>query len=310
MVVGGKDRGPVLVTGASSGIGYDIAVRLASMGCPVFATVRNAADADRIAGICGLEPILLDVREPGMVEAAAALVERRGTGLSGLVNNAGIGGLGLLATWSDFEMRDIFEVNVFGVHRMTNAFLGMLVSSRGRIVNIGSQGGTIAPRYYGPYTMTKHALEAYTDVLAVEMEPYGVGVSIVQPGGIVTNAGRNSIEGTLERFARAAGPFADEAAQVLSSFRQPPPDDSVEGEESETRRRPSPPSIVTDAVLDALFSETPKRRYLVGTKWEGDRVLNALIGRLLDENDNPAHGYSRDELVAILDRHLAGRAGG
>jgi hypothetical protein len=67
---------------------------------------------------------------------------------------------------------------------------------------------------------------------------------------------------------------------------------------------------VSDAVLDALFSDHPKRRYLVGTRWEGDRVLDALIGRLLDENDNPAHGYSRDELVAMLDRHLAARIGG
>ena len=67
--------------------------------------------------------------------------------------------------------------------------------------------------------------------------------------------------------------------------------------------------IVAEVVYDALFAPTPKLRYLVGTKWEGDRVLNALMSKLLDENDNPKHGYSRDELIALLDRHLAARSG-
>jgi hypothetical protein len=132
-------------------------------------------------------------------------------------------------------------------------------------------------------------------------------VSIVQPGGIVSSVGANSMPGTRARFLRATPPFKEEAERVLAAFDEPPP--SGEEEESETNRKPSSPEIVSVAVYDALFSKTPKLRYLVGTKWEGDRVLNALISKLLDENDNPQHNYSRDELVALLDRHVSERAG-
>jgi NAD(P)-dependent dehydrogenase (short-subunit alcohol dehydrogenase family) len=190
---------------------------------------------------------------------------------------------------------------------MTNAFVRLLLESKGRIVNIGSQGGIITSRYYGPYTMTKHALEAYTLCLNLELAPYGIWVSIVQPGGIVSNAGLNSLPGTIARFQRAAPPFKEEAEQVLAGFNQPSQPD-YDKEESETNRKPSSPEIVSIAVYDALFSEKPKLRYLVGTKWEGDRVINALIDKLLDENDNPQHNYSRDELVTLLDRHISQRS--
>jgi short-subunit dehydrogenase len=203
-------------------------------------------------------------------------------------------------------MYDIFNVNVFGPHRMTNAFVRLLIESKGRIVNIGSQGGTITSKYYGPYTMTKHALEAYTVALHQELEPYGVQVSIVQPGGIISNIGENMQAGTMAHFQRAQPPFKEEAELVLQSFSEesePNPDEP----ESATNRKPSSPEIVWDAVQDALFAEKPKLRYLVGTRWEGNRVINALIAKLLDENDNPQHNYSREELIALLDQHLAQR---
>jgi hypothetical protein len=123
--------------------------------------------------------------------------------------------------------------------------------------------------------------------------------------------GRNAFPGMLARFERAEPPFRDEAQAVLESFNQPPEPAPAEGaQESEQNRKPSPPAIVTQAVLDALFSPAPKLRYLVGTKWEGERVLNALLEKLLDENDNPLHGYSRDQLVAMLDQHLESRQAG
>jgi hypothetical protein len=93
---------------------------------------------------------------------------------------------------------------------------------------------------------------------------------------------------------------------VLEAFNQPGEPDKDE-EESATNRKPSSPEIVSKAVYHALFAERPKKRYLVGTKWEGDRVIHALIEKLLDENDNPQHHYTRDELVALLDQHLNNR---
>jgi len=241
------------------------------------------------------------------------------------VNNAGLGDLGMLSTWTDEEMLRIFDVNVFGPHRITNAFLPLLLASQGRIVNIGSQGGILSKKYYGPYTMTKHAVETYTETLRAELEDYGVLASVVQPGGITTNIGEASHAGTVARFERAVAPFREEADAILGYLTAPPPEaepssadeakaaseaaggSAAAASESETDRKPSSPEIVAVAVYDALFSPMPKLHYLVGTRWEGDRVLNALVAKLLDENDNPQHNYSREQFVALLDKHIAER---
>jgi NAD(P)-dependent dehydrogenase (short-subunit alcohol dehydrogenase family) len=297
---------PILVTGASTGIGNHLVKYLAARGHIVYGTARKEDDLAALGTIENVVPIRLDVRNAEEIREAVNLVAGRGTGLYGLVNNAGLGELGMLPFWTNEDVLNIFNVNVFGPYRMTNAFLPLLLESKGRIVNIGSQGGVITSKYYGPYTMTKHALEAYTVTLNYELDPHGVQASIVQPGGIISNIGANSMPATVARFKRATAPFAEEAEQVLASFDQEPTPEE-DGEESETRRKPSSPEIVAIAVYDALFSERPKTRYLVGTKWEGDRVLDELIAKLLDENDNPQHNYSRDQLVALLDRHILDR---
>lgn len=297
---------PVLVTGASSGIGRHLCQYLAERGQPVYGTVRNEDDFSALQTVENVTPLLLDVRNAGQIAQAVETITQAGTGLYGLVNNAGLGGLGLHCTWSDEELFEIFDVNVFGPHRMTNAFLPLLFESHGRVVNIGSQGGMISKKYFGPYTMTKHALEAYTVSLNEELSPYGVRVSIVQPGGIVSNIGRNAEAGMIARFQRAQEPFRKEIEQVMAIFTEIK-EEEEQVEESESNRKPSSPEIVSVAVYDALFSPTPKLRYLVGTQWEGDRVLNALVEKLLDENDNPQHSYSREQLIAMLDRHMTAR---
>jgi len=303
----------VLVTGASSGIGNATAGYLAERGCRVYGTVRNEQAAAELRKIPNVVPLMLDVTKPDEIAEAVRTVTEAGHGLYGLVNNAGLGELGMVSTWIDEELFHMFDVNVFGPFRMTNAFLPLLVESKGRVVNIGSQGGMLSKNYYGPYTMTKHAIEAFTETLRAELEPYGVLASVIQPGGIATNIGAASHEGTVARFRRAQPPFREEAEQILGFLTALPPggasanDDATAQEESESNRKPSSPMIVAEAVYDALFSPAPKLRYLVGTKWEGDRVINALLSKLLDENDNPKHNYSREQLVALLDQHLAGR---
>lgn len=302
----------VLVTGASSGIGNATARYLAERGCLVFGTVRNETAAAALRRIPNVVPLTCDVTKPDEIAEAVRTVFEAGHGLFGLVNNAGLGELGMVSTWTDEELFHMFDVNVFGPFRMTNAFLPLLVASKGRIVNIGSQGGMLSKNYYGPYTMTKHAIEAYTETLRAELEPYGVLASVVQPGGVATNIGAASRDGTVARFWRAQPPFREEAEQILAYFSAPPPPqedtaDDASAAESEANRKPSSPTIVAEAVYDALFSPAPKLHYLVGTKWEGDRVLNALMAKLLDENDNPKHNYSREQLVALLDQHIKGR---
>jgi NAD(P)-dependent dehydrogenase (short-subunit alcohol dehydrogenase family) len=297
---------PILVSGAGSGIGNHLTRRLAELGHPVFAAARRPADLARLAEIPGVEPVAMDVRRDDDVRRAVAQVEARGLGLYGLVNNAGLGGLGPLAFWSEAELLEIFDVNALGPIRLTRAFLPLLLGARGRVVNIGSQGGSISMRYYGPYAMTKHAIEAFTTALAQELDPYGVRVSVVQPGGVATSIGEKSIAGTLERFRRMTPPFAEEGRAVLESFEAEPPAHADDEPESATNRKPSAPEIVAVAVLDALFSKSPRERYLVGTRWEGQRVIDALMDRLLDANDCPTLGHSLAELIGMLEAR-AGR---
>ena len=298
---------PVMVTGASSGIGLHLTERLAALGHRVFATARKRADLERLSAIEGVIPIEVDLRDPAAIERAAAAVAEHGLGLYGLVHNAGLGGLGFLTTWSEEELREIFQVNVFAPIQLTRACLPMLVTSRGRVVHIGSQGGSISMRYYGPYTMTKHALEALNVALGDELAPHGVPVSIVQPGGVVSAIGENAMPGILERFRRAGPPFEEEARAVLASIAEEEPAASEDEPESATNRKPSSPEIVAVAVLDALFASEPRARYLVGTRWEGGRVLRALLDRLLDANDCPTLRYSEDELIAMLRERAASR---
>ena len=297
----------ILVTGASTGIGRDIVEKLSTEGYIVFATVRNDEDFQELEKMNNVFPLSVDVRNAEDVIQAREFVEEKGFGLYGIVNNAGIGGIGFFSTWTDEELLDIFNVNVFGVHRISNAFVDLVVESKGRIVNIGSQGGMTTSKFFGPYTMTKHALEAYTTSLNEEMLPYDVWVSVVQPGGIISDIGKNSMSGMIARLERAKPPFKEEADAILDSMNQPPPPQDGEQPESAANRKPSHPKIVTEAVMDALFSVNPKMRYLVGTKWEGDRVIRGLIERLLDENDNSQHDYSKDDLVSMLDEAIKNR---
>jgi NAD(P)-dependent dehydrogenase (short-subunit alcohol dehydrogenase family) len=190
---------PVLVTGAGSGIGLAIVQALRAAGRPVWAGARRDVHLQQLAGL-GAWPLRLDVREPVQVQAAAAAVhahrQATGQGLAGLVHNAGVGGIAPLAGWPDDDLLALFDTNVFGPHRLTNALLPALQAAQGRIVCIGSMGGSITSPTMGPYTMSKHALEAYAECLRQELAPHGVAVSIVQPGAVATDIGDNGARAT------------------------------------------------------------------------------------------------------------------
>lgn len=299
-------RRAIIVTGASSGIGLAITRHLAGQGHRVYAGARKPDDLAALAEIANVQPLRLDVRSADEVQAARELVTAQGLGLYGLVNNAGVGELGPLLGWSEAQLQRLFDINVYGPHRMTNALMPLLLASRGRIVNIGSQGGSITSRYFGPYTMTKHALEAYTQALQLELAPHGVAVSIVQPGGVATRVGENAQGATQAHFEQTPEPLRAEALQVLAAMSKPAPPRSDEPE-SATNRKLSDPAIVCTAVQEALFSDRPRLRYMVGTEWEGNRVLHALLDKLLDANDGSSLHYPRERLIALLDEHLAAR---
>src|SRR5919106_2030523 len=164
-----------LVTGASSGIGQACAVRLLHNGWRVLAGVRREGDAPD-----GTEEILLDVTDAEQIQAAARLVD----GLDGLVNNAGIALAAPLEFVPPEELRHQLEVNLIGQVAVTQALLPALRRAKGRVVFMGSIAGRSALPFLGPYAASKHALEAAADSLRIELRPFGVGVSIVEPASI------------------------------------------------------------------------------------------------------------------------------
>jgi NAD(P)-dependent dehydrogenase (short-subunit alcohol dehydrogenase family) len=297
-------RQSIVVTGAGSGIGRCVAERLAAQGHHVLACARQPADLEALGAIAGIEPVALDVGKPEQVQQ---LAERFKT-VHGLVNNAGIGGLGWLHTFSDEEFLQILDTNVMGPQRLSRALLPQLLASRGRIVHISSMGGSITSRWYGPYTASKHALEAFAQCQRLELAPHGVEVSIVQPGGVATGIGERGAAGLRARLQRAEPPFRAEAQAVLAGMDMPATGYDESQPESASNRRLSPPEAVAEAVEHALFAPVPRARYLVGSRWEGQRVVDNLITRLLDANEGPSMGYTRDELLALVDAALVQRA--
>lgn len=297
--------GAVLVTGAGSGIGLAIVEALLARGVPVWAGARRAAHLAALRER-GAMPLTLDVRDAAQVQAAAEAVVASGRPLYALVHNAGVGGIGVLQSWSDEDLRDLFETNVFGVHRLTRALLPALLETRGRIVCIGSQGGSITHPFYGPYTMSKHALEAYAHCLQQELAPHGVAVAIVQPGAVATEIGANGLEGNAARLRATPEPFTALAQQVLQGLLNPQPAQASEPESS-SNRRAAPPAFVAERVLAVLDHESPPLRHLVGTRWEGDRVIDTLIERLLDAAGSPSHGLSAAELAARIEHRRKAR---
>src|SRR5919198_2886732 len=198
--------GSCLITGASTGIGEACALRLDARGWRVFAGVRREEDAARLRSQLSerSQPVIVDVTDPASIARATATVSSvlKEEGLAGLVNNAGIAVAGPLEFLSLEEFRRQLEVNVTGQLAVTQACLPQLRRGRGRIVFMGSIAGRVTFPMMGPYSASKHALEALADALRVELQPWGMHVSIVEPGSIATPIWRKGEEAAAQASAR------------------------------------------------------------------------------------------------------------
>jgi NAD(P)-dependent dehydrogenase (short-subunit alcohol dehydrogenase family) len=295
-----------LVTGAGSGIGLAITQQLAGLGHRVYAGARRDADLAELASLKHVVPLRLDVGDVAQVAATCERISADGGRLDGLVHNAGIGEIGHLVGWSDADLLRLFEVNVFGPQRLTRELLQPLLRAQGRIVCIGSQGGSITQPLYGPYTMSKHALEAFAACLRLELAPHGVAVSIVQPGAVTTRITETSRAASAARLRSTPAPLDGAAQAVLAQWKAPAPAEANDADapESASHRKPAAPEKVAAVVLQALLDPAPPARYLVGTRWEGDRVLAALAERLVDAAQSPSHQLTREETLAWVAREI------
>lgn len=266
-MVAGNQR-TVVVTGASTGIGQACALLLDQLGFSVFAGVRQDIDAQTLKqkGSQRLIPIFLDVTDAESIASAVNQVTNAvgGAGILGLVNNAGIAVPGPLELLAIAEFQYQMQVNVTGQLAVTQAFLGLLRQDRGRIVNMGSISGRSPTPFLGAYNASKFALEALTDVMRMELRPWGISVSIIEPGSIATpiwDKSLNQSEVAQQDLSQTAQNLYGQAMNIVRKKMQIIASGGISAD------------IVAQAVLHALTAKKPKTRYLIG--------LDAKIGAVL-----------------------------
>lgn len=243
----------VLITGTSSGIGRATAARLARRAdLTVYATARRV-DAVADLAEAGARVLALDVTDEQSMRAAVDAVEAEHGQVGALVNNAGYGEYGTVEETGMDGVRRQFETNVFGLARLTQLVLpGMRAAGRGRIVNVGSMGGRLVFPAGGYYHASKYAVEALTDALRFEAAPFGVRVSLIEPGLIRTGFSETAAH-TLTGSATPSGPYARLTAaanqQMADSYR--------------SALLSAPPEAVAKVVERALTATRPRTRYVV-----------------------------------------------
>jgi NAD(P)-dependent dehydrogenase (short-subunit alcohol dehydrogenase family) len=265
---------------------------LAKNGFFVYAGARKEKDLADLSALKNVQGIRLDVTVQAEIDAAVQTVKDGGRGLYGLINNAGVVVLAPLIEVPENDLAFQLDVNVMGPYRVTKAFVPMIIESKGRISTTGSLSGTATWGFGGPYTMSKFAVEAFTDVLALEMEGFGVTVSVVEPGNYKSKIMATMKERLVESGYTAEGSlFEDKMSRLLKQ----PLD----------RANLKDPGEVADAFLHFLTSENPKRRYMVvPNQGEAAFTLNAAFTRLVQQNQDQEYTYSREELIAMLDAAL------
>jgi NAD(P)-dependent dehydrogenase (short-subunit alcohol dehydrogenase family) len=283
----------ILVTGASSGIGKEIALTLSRRGFFVYAGARKAADIEALSSIDNMRGIRLDVTVQADITAAVETIQQSGRGLYGLVNNAGVFVFDPLIEASERDMQFVMDVNVFGPYRVTKAFAPLLIEHRGRITTIGSLSGIFSGPLMGPYGMSKHAVESFTDSLADEMAKFDVQVSVVEPGNFRSNIMKN-MQRRLEQIdAGEQSTLFEEEITRFSNFTQ------------SDRSRHLPPTPVAEAVYEFMTSDAPKRRYLVApTASEAHYAIRRALHRVEELNRDQPFTLSREALIELLDELL------
>ena len=264
-------NGVVVVTGASTGIGAATCRHLAGLGFGVVAGVRRDEDAALVESWSDrIRAQRLDVTDPDQVAALETAVAAGPEPLRGLVNNAGVAVVGPVEALPVADWRAQLEVNVLGQVAVTRALLPHLIDTRGRIVMMSSIGGRVAGPLFGPYSASKFAVEALTDVLRQEVGPLGVRVVAVEPGAIATPIWGRGRQAGDERWAEV-GPDVQRRYTRLV--------DAAYALAERGERDGLPPEAVAEVVGRALTSRRPRTRYLVGK----DAVAQAWLSRILPD---------------------------
>ena len=263
-----------LVTGASSGIGEDTARKLRALGYIVYGAARRT---DRLQALTadGIRPLAMDVTDDASMSSGVNRILEETGRIDVLVNNAGYGSYGAIEDVPIDEARRQFEVNVFGLARLTQLITPHMRTQRsGTIINVSSIGGRLTTPLGGWYHATKYAVEALSDALRMELRPFGIDVVVVEPGAIRTawwSIAADHLEATAEGSA-----YADQIWAVAGAMRS-----------ESNNRRFSPPAVIARTVGKILTARRPRTRYAVGFMAKPliaarrvlpDRAFDRLIG--------------------------------
>ncbi|MUG96481.1 SDR family NAD(P)-dependent oxidoreductase [Scytonema sp. UIC 10036] len=281
-----SNKGAVVITGTSTGIGRAIALKLTEEGYRVFAGVRTEKDAEALKQVVSgdLTPIIMDITKVEEIKSASEFVSLAisAEGLFALINNAYTGFDGPLECIPIDDIRRNFEINVIGQIAVTQAFLPMLRKTKSRIINISAICGRFALPYRALLSTSKIALEAITDSLRMELRSSGIEVLSILPEGIITPEQADKVEADGKKVLANMSP---EMKAIYGKNFQVCIEESVQG----NRTTGLPSEKVTDAILKALEAPKPRRQYFVVRspwKWK----LYALYKRLV------THQYFYDNL--------------
>ena len=240
-----------LVTGGSSGIGEATALKLQELGYTTYAAARRVERMEHLT-TTGIRPLAMDVTDDESMQSGVEQIVAEEGRIDVLVNAAGYGSYGALEDVPLSEARNQVEVNLFGAARLTQLVLPRMRDQRsGTIVNITSMGGKIYTPLGAWYHATKHALEALSDCLRMELKPFGIDVVVIEPGGIRTEW--PGIAAQKVRAVSGTGPYAPQGNAVADSLAS-----------ESTQRRSSPPELIAKTIAKAVTARRPKTRYAVG----------------------------------------------
>ena len=248
----------VFITGTSSGIGFESVQTLVDRGYHVFATLRKESDIQRLNyhESENVTPLLMDVRNKQSVSFAVRKVsEITGGQLDVLINNAAVATGEPLEIVDIDNLRDEFEVNVFGLVEVIQQFLPLLKKAKGRIINISSNNGYISMPYMGGYSATKFALEAISDALRMELDKWEIPVVVINPDKVATSMWDTSIDNTLKQFSSIDENKRKDYQKEFSSF--------IEAIKRISKKSLAPKVVVED-IVKSIESNHPKMRYLPG----------------------------------------------
>lgn len=267
-----------LVTGASSGIGADTALRLKAAGYAVYGAARRTERMSALQN-AGVRVIGLDVTDEASIRAAVDTIVRTTGRIDVLVNNAGYGSYGSIEDVPMDEARAQIEVNVFGLARLTQLVLPhMRAQHSGTVINISSMGGKLVTPLGGWYHASKYAVEALSDALRMETEQFGINIVVVEPGSIRTEWGAIAAQALKETSSTGAySTLADSVATTLAASSQP------------DARNTSGPEVIGKAIVKIAQARRPRTRYVVGfgaapvmflRRILPDRAFDAVIRRV------------------------------